>query len=134
MEQIRIIQGELSMNLNLALSLLPNSSNADLSKLRVDASALSDYLNALISNAKSEFKPIHVIKLLAGVTLSYGIYKTVGIYLTRRKYRHIPGPEASGYSILYLPFWNICAFMFVKDAFRIISLIKIEYSVTSLEI
>lgn len=38
----------------------------------------------------------NVLKLIATLASSYVIYKSVQIYLLRRKYRHIPGPPANG--------------------------------------
>ena len=34
--------------------------------------------------------------ILAGLTASFILYKAGKIYLTRRKYRHIPGPKTNG--------------------------------------
>ena len=82
MDQIRAVNEVLLKNLNLALGFLPNTNSA------------------YLSECWRQLEPILVIKLLAGVTLSYGFYKTFELYLTRRKYRHIPGPPTSGYDAL----------------------------------
>jgi hypothetical protein len=37
-----------------------------------------------------------ITKLLAGAGLTYLLYKSLRIYLERRKYRHIPGPPTPG--------------------------------------
>lgn len=42
------------------------------------------------------FIAISLLKLLAVAGSSYLIYKSICIYLLRKKYRHIPGPPANG--------------------------------------
>jgi hypothetical protein len=44
----------------------------------------------------------NLLKLVATLASSYTIYKTIQIYLIRRKYRHIPGPSANGLLGFYL--------------------------------
>lgn len=39
--------------------------------------------------------------LSLGLTSTYLLYKTVRLYLKRRKYRHIPGPPTEGYFITH---------------------------------
>ncbi len=43
-----------------------------------------------------------LLKVVAYLASSYAIYKTIQIYLLRRKYRHIPGPPATGLFGFYL--------------------------------
>jgi hypothetical protein len=38
----------------------------------------------------------NVVKVSVGLVGSYVVFKTIKIYLTRRKYRHIPGPGTNG--------------------------------------
>lgn len=40
--------------------------------------------------------------LSIGLTSTYLLYKTVRLYLKKRKYRHIPGPPTEGYLLLIL--------------------------------
>jgi hypothetical protein len=45
-------------------------------------------------------KQVSGVKLLAGIVgaaAGFVIYKAGKIYLLRRKYRHIPGPETKGF-------------------------------------
>jgi hypothetical protein len=45
------------------------------------------------------------LKIAAGITSivsGYIIYKAVKIYILRRKYRHIPGPETKGFNFFEL--------------------------------
>jgi hypothetical protein len=43
--------------------------------------------------------------VLAGFVLaSSALYKTAKIYLLRRKYRHLPGPETKGYYSIHLSY------------------------------
>lgn len=37
-----------------------------------------------------------IAKLLAAAGLGFFAYKTLAIYLLRRRFRHIPGPETNG--------------------------------------
>ena len=40
--------------------------------------------------------PKNIALATAGVGLTYISYRTLSIYLKRRKYRHIPGPSTKG--------------------------------------
>ena len=45
-------------------------------------------------------KPFAVINLVAHIAALYAIYKTIRIYLKRRKYKHIPGPPTKGFILV----------------------------------
>lgn len=45
--------------------------------------------------------PKNIFWSLFGLGASCFIYFTVKLYLQRRKFRHIPGPPANGYSIIF---------------------------------
>ena len=51
-------------------------------------------------------RPSSIVKLLMSLAASYVTYKTVSIYLTKRKYSHIPGLETSGYFFTHFKFLN----------------------------
>ena len=41
--------------------------------------------------------PKNILLFTLGLSTSYLLYKFVGFYLYKRKYRHIPGPPTKGY-------------------------------------
>lgn len=43
-----------------------------------------------------------ILSVVLGAGLSFIVYKTLKIYLLRRKYRHIPGPKTQGILGFYL--------------------------------
>jgi hypothetical protein len=45
---------------------------------------------------------LNLFKIVLVFSFAYSIYKTIQIYLLRRKYRHIPGPPANGLLGFYL--------------------------------
>ena len=49
-----------------------------------------------LSRPKLTMKPLDLVKLIAGTAITYGAYKTIQLYIRRRKYQHIPGPGTSG--------------------------------------
>lgn len=53
----------------------------------------------------NKFLNNHYFKLIAILGSSYLVYKTLRIYLNRRKYRHLPGPPTNG--ILGFYFGNV---------------------------
>ncbi len=92
---------ELNKHLNSILNLLPNKGELAMltpSKPQMSGSEIKSFLQALLLRVKANTKTANVLSLLAGFVLSIGVYKTIDIYLTRRKYRHIPGPPTKGYS------------------------------------
>jgi hypothetical protein len=49
-----------------------------------------------------EISWMKISQLLGGLASSYIIYKTIRIYLIRRKYRHIPGPPTKGFTNFFI--------------------------------
>lgn len=41
-------------------------------------------------------KPIDVLKIASGFAATFFVYKTIKIYMIRKKYKHIPGPKTNG--------------------------------------
>lgn len=66
--------------------------------------------------------PKSIAILASTLGLSYFAYRTLTIYLTRRKYRHIPGPPADGFvsSHTEFPDFRYCSIIFVYIFFRIV--------------
>lgn len=54
-----------------------------------------DFQKAIIDNST----PKNILLFTLGLSTSYIVYKIVGFYLKRRKYRHIPGPPTKGYNL-----------------------------------
>ena len=54
------------------------------------------FKNEIKSLAIDLARPKKLALVAAGLSLSYLGYKTVEIFLNRRKYRHIPGPPTKG--------------------------------------
>ena len=46
--------------------------------------------------SKLAVRPTTLLKWLSGAAASYALYKTLEIYLRKRKYRDIPGLDTSG--------------------------------------
>ena len=68
-----------------------------MNKIRVYQTGLSNLVSAHVSRRLLTIKPADIGLVLLGTAVSYGTYKIVKIYLTRRKYRHIPGPSTPGF-------------------------------------
>jgi hypothetical protein len=63
--------------------------------------ALTNYIQPILKINQADLRnmkirSINVFKLIGGFGLSYFIYKTIKIYLKRRKFGHIPGPKTKG--------------------------------------
>ena len=59
---------------------------------------LKDHLNYpdIKSTLANVVRPVNIVKNLFVVGSVYLIYKTVKIYIKRRRFRHIPGPGTKG--------------------------------------
>ena len=44
----------------------------------------------------NNFKAKNVFEVIGSLGVIYFMYKTAKLYMKRRKYRHIPGPKATG--------------------------------------
>lgn len=60
-------------------------------------SCIQPVLNVNYVNLRSmKIRSINVLKIIGGLGFSYFIYKTIKIYLKRRKFSHLPGPKTKG--------------------------------------
>ena len=63
-----------------------------MSSIKFDAKSLDDLQKAIIDYST----PNNIVLATFGLSASYLLYKLLGFYLKRRKYRNIPGPPANG--------------------------------------